>query len=88
MAANQALQQVKKTSSVKGMNNDPPKISFRNIVWATHSESQDLLLSAATECCDNGKMLWPDAKRLGVFLWLKSSDTIVRLRTCKLVLTL
>lgn len=54
------------------------RISFRNFVWATHSESQDLLLSAATECCENGKMLWDDAKRLGVFLWLRSSETLVR----------
>jgi len=53
------------------------RLAFRNIVWALHSDSQDILLSAATECCHDGKMLWQDAKRLGVFLWLKSSDTLV-----------
>jgi hypothetical protein len=57
------------------------RLSFRYIVWATHSESQDVLLSAATECCHNGNMMWPDAKRLGVFLWLKSADAIVRSST-------
>jgi len=55
----------------------PTRLSFRNIVWATHSESQEVLLSAATECCSNGKLLWPDAKRLGVFLWLSSSEVVV-----------
>lgn len=54
-----------------------PKISFRNIVWATHSESNEVLLQAATESCENGKMLWADAKRLGVFLWLRSPEAIV-----------
>lgn len=54
-----------------------PKISFRNIVWATHSESNEVLLQAATESCENGKMLWQDAKRLGVFLWLRSPEAVV-----------
>lgn len=53
------------------------RLSFRNIVWATHSESQDVLLSAASETCNSGKMVWADAKRLGVFLWLKSTETVV-----------
>jgi hypothetical protein len=52
------------------------RISFRNIVWATHSESNEVLLQAATASCENGKMTWADAKRLGVFLWMKSQDAI------------
>lgn len=52
------------------------RLSFRNIVWATHSESHDMLLTWATRYCSNGKMMWEDAKRLGVFLWLKSTETI------------
>lgn len=77
MAANRLLGQERTGTQVNGVTEVPPKISFRNIVWATHSESQELLLTAATECCENGKMSWSDAKRLGVFLWLKSPDTIV-----------
>ncbi|ODO01962.1 WD-repeat protein [Cryptococcus wingfieldii CBS 7118] len=50
-------------------------LSFRNIVWAMHSESQDILMEAATQCCSNGKMVWKDAKKFGVFLWLKSAET-------------
>lgn len=42
-----------------------------------HSDSQELLLEATSQCCKNGKMLWEDAKKLGVFLWLKSAETAV-----------
>lgn len=52
------------------------RISFRNIVWATHSESHEVLLQAATASCNDNKMTWEDAKRLGVFLWLKNQETI------------
>ena len=53
------------------------RLSFRNFVWAKHSDSQELLLDATTQCCPNSKMLWLDAKRFGVFLWLRSSELIV-----------
>lgn len=52
------------------------RLRFRDMVWAFHSESQEILLSASMAACD-GKMLWQDAKALGVFLWLKSFDSIV-----------
>lgn len=52
------------------------RISFRNIVWATHSESHQVLLQAATESTENNKMMWEDAKRLGVFLWMRSQEAI------------
>lgn len=57
------------------------KISFRNIVWATHRESDQVLLQSATASCENNKMTIDDAKRLGVFLWLRSQDDIVRKQT-------
>jgi hypothetical protein len=60
-----------------GASSRSSRLSFRNIVWATHSESQDILLQAATECCRDGKMVWSDAKHLGIFLWLSSTETIV-----------
>src|ERR1700742_3845156 len=37
------------------------RIRYRDIIWAFHSQSQDLLLSASVEAC-GGKMLWPDAR--------------------------
>ncbi|KIJ68609.1 hypothetical protein HYDPIDRAFT_24869 [Hydnomerulius pinastri MD-312] len=51
------------------------RLRYRDIIWAFHSESQDLLLSTSTSAC-NGKMLWSDARALGVFIWLTSVDTM------------
>lgn len=56
------------------------RLRFRDMIWAFHSESQDLLLNASTAAC-NGKMCWSDARALGVALWLNSIDTLVRLIT-------
>lgn len=54
------------------------RLRFRDIVWAYHSESEEILLSASTAAC-GGKMRWADAKALGVFLWLNSVDKMVGL---------
>lgn len=70
-------------SGTPGGINDPivsgrrQRLRYRDMIWAFHSESQDILLSAATVAC-GGKMRWPDAKALGIFLWLESVDAMVR----------
>ncbi|OCB85636.1 hypothetical protein A7U60_g7286 [Sanghuangporus baumii] len=51
------------------------RLRFRDMVWAFHSESQEILLTASTSAC-GGKMKWVDARALGVFLWLKSVDSM------------
>ncbi|CAG7847093.1 Regulator of V-ATPase in vacuolar membrane protein 1 AltName: Full=Suppression of the onset of impotence protein 3 [Serendipita indica DSM 11827] len=51
------------------------RIRYRDIVWAFHSGSQDVLLAASTAAC-GGKMVWTDARALGIFLWLNSIDTV------------
>lgn len=51
------------------------RLRYRDMVWAFHSESQDLLLAAATQAC-GGKMLWNDAKAVGVFLWLATAQLV------------
>ncbi|KAI9461775.1 RAVE protein 1 C terminal-domain-containing protein [Boletus coccyginus] len=51
------------------------RLRYRDMIWAFHSESQDLLLSTSAAAC-NGKMLWSDARALGVFIWLTSIDTM------------
>lgn len=56
-----------------------PRLSFRNIVWASHSESQEEMLAAATDTCRDGKMIWEDARRMGVVLWLHSAEGLVSL---------
>ena len=53
------------------------RLSFRNVVWALHSQSQDILLTAAT-AASGGKMMLANAKALGVFLWLRSAEVLVR----------
>ncbi|KAJ7492768.1 RAVE protein 1 C terminal-domain-containing protein [Mycena latifolia] len=51
------------------------RLRYRDMIWAFHSESQDLLLSASTAAC-NGKMGWSDARALGVSIWLNSIDAM------------
>ncbi|KII93785.1 hypothetical protein PLICRDRAFT_101217 [Plicaturopsis crispa FD-325 SS-3] len=51
------------------------RLRYRDIIWAFHSESQDLLLTNSIAACD-GKMGWSDARALGVFVWLNSIESI------------
>lgn len=53
------------------------RLRFRDIIWAFHSESQELLLSASISAC-GGKLTWPDARALGIPLWLTSIESLVR----------
>ena len=50
------------------------------MIWAFHSESQELLLSTSISAC-GGKMCWPDARALGVFIWMRAGDAMVSRRT-------
>lgn len=52
------------------------RLRFRDVIWAYHSESQALLLEASTVAC-GGKMMWTDAKAIGVYIWLNSIETMV-----------
>ncbi|CAE6540684.1 unnamed protein product [Rhizoctonia solani] len=51
------------------------RLRYRDIVWAFHSESQQIMMDASTEAC-GGRMTWSDAKALGVFLWTRSSEDL------------
>ncbi|RDB29031.1 Regulator of V-ATPase in vacuolar membrane protein 1 [Hypsizygus marmoreus] len=51
------------------------RLRYRDMIWAFHSESQDLLLSASTAAC-NGKVGWSDARALGIPIWLTSIETL------------
>lgn len=53
------------------------RLRFRDMIWAFHSETQGLLLSASLAACQ-GKMTWSDARALGVFIWLTSVESMVR----------
>ncbi|KAK3842238.1 MAG: RAVE protein 1 C terminal-domain-containing protein [Linnemannia gamsii] len=55
----------------------PTMLSYRDITWAYHSESQDLLLDF---CVNSLKtpMTWPEAKSLGLFLWMRKKDAMIK----------
>ena len=57
------------------------RLRYRDIIWAFHSESQELLMSASLAACQ-GKLTWHDARALGVFLWLNSVESMVRKGFC------
>ncbi|KAF9354925.1 regulator of (H+)-ATPase in vacuolar membrane [Mortierella sp. AD094] len=55
----------------------PIMLSYRDITWAYHSESQDLLLDF---CSSSLKvpMTWVEAKSLGIFLWMRKKDAMIK----------
>lgn len=56
-----------------------PQMRWRDVLWAFHSESQEILVAACDEVC--GKpMIWEDAKQFCLPLWLRSSESLVMLR--------
>lgn len=53
------------------------RLRYRDVVWAFHSDSQDLLLEESLKACEGGKLTWENAKAMGVFMWLKSGEVLV-----------
>ncbi|KAH8550546.1 RAVE protein 1 C terminal-domain-containing protein [Umbelopsis sp. PMI_123] len=49
-------------------------LSYRDMIWARHSQSQDAILEFADTFIE--KMTWKDARALGIFLWLDKADTM------------
>lgn len=60
--------------------NDAQKspISWREIIWAFHSGSQDILADLVSRHF-NGKMLWQHAKECGIFMWMSDINALVSL---------
>lgn len=52
------------------------RLRYRDMIWAFHSESQDLLLNASATACD-GKLGWVNARAVGIPIWLTSVDSLV-----------
>ncbi|ORZ24097.1 RAVE protein 1 C terminal-domain-containing protein [Absidia repens] len=50
-------------------------LESRDMAYALHSQSQDLLLDRCIKLC-GGKLLWEDARSLGIFLWLQKIDVV------------
>ncbi|KAL4869749.1 hypothetical protein BDV12DRAFT_167152 [Aspergillus spectabilis] len=50
-------------------------VSWREIVWASHSNSQDILLDLSSRQF-GGKLSWKAARETGMFMWLSNTTTI------------
>ena len=50
-------------------------ISWREIVWAFHSDSQDILIDLVSRSYQ-GKMLWEHARESGMFMWLLDTNAL------------
>ncbi|GJE87639.1 RAVE protein 1 C terminal-domain-containing protein [Phanerochaete sordida] len=61
---------------VSGRTRKRERLRYRDILWAFHSESQELLLSTSVASCEGQKMRWSDARALGVYIWLHSTETM------------
>ncbi|KAI9258749.1 RAVE protein 1 C terminal-domain-containing protein [Phascolomyces articulosus] len=56
------------------------ELAPRDIIWALHSQSQDLLLERCLRLC-GGKLLWTDARAMGIFMWLQKSEVVIEQMT-------
>lgn len=55
---------------------DRASITYREIVWAYHSSSQDILVDLTSRQFQ-GRMLWADAKDCGLFMWMSDVNALV-----------
>ena len=54
-------------------------LSWREINWAYHSTSQDILVDFISKQ-HHGTLLWADARESGMFMWLTDISAVVRLQ--------
>ncbi|CAG8759993.1 10861_t:CDS:2, partial [Acaulospora colombiana] len=52
-----------------------PGLNYRDMNWALHSDSQDLLIEYSM-AASGGKFLWKDARVHGIFLWIRNNETV------------
>lgn len=57
---------------------DKAGITFREIAWAYHSGSQEILVDLVSRQFQ-GRMLWEHAKESGIFMWMSDLTALVRL---------
>jgi hypothetical protein len=58
----------------RGRANEVP-LSWREINWAFHSDSQDILIDMVSH---QGKLLWKHARESGLFMWMTDPNSLVR----------
>ncbi len=52
-----------------------PRLKYRDVVWAFHSENEELLLEESVKACRD-RLSWDNARALGLFFWLKSPELL------------
>jgi hypothetical protein len=52
------------------------RISWREITWAYHSNSQDILVDLISRQF-HGRMMWTHARESGMFMWLQDPAAMV-----------
>ena len=52
-------------------------ITWREIIWAFHSGSQDILVDLVSRQF-HGRMLWEHARESGMFMWMTDLTALVR----------
>lgn len=62
-------------------------ITWREVIWAYHSDSQDILLNLVSKQFQ-GRMLWAHARESGVFMWMTDLPALVRCQSLFRVLIL
>lgn len=55
-------------------------LSWREIVWAFHSVSQEILVDLVCTT-HKGRMLWGGARECGIFMWLRDTESVVSLKS-------
>lgn len=55
--------------------NEPLALDYKSFLWAYQSQSQERLLQILNTEYD-GKMDWSEARKCGIFLWLRSHDGV------------
>lgn len=60
-----------------GLRREKPAVdmSFREVVWAFHSASQEILVDLVNRNAKS-RMLWAQARESGIFMWLRDADAV------------
>jgi RAVE protein 1 C terminal len=51
-------------------------MSYREVAWAFHSQSQEILVDLVNNNAKN-RMIWTQARESGIFMWLRDPEAIV-----------
>lgn len=61
---------------------EPSSVPWREIVWAFHSGSHEILTDLVSKQFFHGRLLWENARECGLFLWLTDVNALVRKPWC------